>query len=57
MNGRHSLFISGEKFLTKKNNHLVCAEIQSRHVNRTKYKVFVEYSPNIDQIESIKGKA
>ena len=56
MNGRNSLYISGEKFLTKKNNSLVCAEIQSRHVNRTKYKVFVEYEPHNDHINSIKGK-
>ena len=39
---------------TKKNNSLVCAEIQSRHVNRTKNKVFVEYEPNNDHINSIK---
>lgn len=54
-NGHHSLYINSEVFPTKSNNRLICAEIQSRHRNSTKYKIFVEYKPNINRIDAITG--
>ena len=54
-NGHHSCYINSEQFTTKNKYRLVYAEIQSRHKNRTKYKIFVEYEPNINHTDAIKG--
>ena len=55
VDGSYLIFANKQTFLTKNNNKLIAVEIQSRHSNNTKYKLFVEYT-DIDSVDAIKGK-
>jgi ribosomal 30S subunit maturation factor RimM len=54
VDGSYLIFANKQTFLTKNNNKLIAVEIQSRHSNNTKYKLFVEYT-DIDSVDAIKG--
>ena len=41
--------------LSSEDFKIVAVELQSRHSNSTKYKIFVKYIPNVNSVEAILG--
>ena len=57
-NGKYSVKIFNENLNTTETKYkIIAAEIQSRHMNKTKYKIFIRYEPNINLISGITGWA